>query len=260
MAQNLQLTQFLNKVVLITGAAGGIGRAVARALLETGAIVCLGDVNTDGCEETVQPYLEKNKSAKHLIYALDVTNASSVKGFVDIVVATFGRIDCAFNNAGILSGSKPLADVDEIEYDKVVDIDMKGIFLCLKYEIPAMINTGDKGVIVNTSSTLGIVGDKLSAAYIAAKHGVVGLTRAAAMDYADQNIRVNALAPGLTQTAMTEHWLADPKYQGPLLSNIPMKRPAMPEEMVGMTLFLLSDASSYITGHVMTVDGGMTMH
>ncbi|KAK9381386.1 SDR family oxidoreductase [Kockiozyma suomiensis] len=259
MSQNSLATQFTDKVVLITGAAGGIGREVARALLDAGAIICIGDINTDGCDETVRPFLEKDKSRKHLIYSLNVASSSSVKGFIDASVAAFGRIDYAFNNAGILCSPKLLADVDEDEYDRVVDIDMKGVFLCLKYQIPAMINTGGKGVIVNTASTHGTVGDKLAMAYIAAKHGVVGLTRAAAMDYVDQKIRVNAIAPGLTLTPMIASRLADPELRGPLLSKIPMQRLAAPEEIVGPVLYLLSDASSYVTGQVMVIDGGTTV-
>ncbi|KAK7206637.1 2,5-dichloro-2,5-cyclohexadiene-1,4-diol dehydrogenase [Myxozyma melibiosi] len=251
---------FAGKVVLITGAAGGIGRAVTEILLQAGAVVCLGDVDTAGCDAILAPFLEKNRSTKHLVYALDVTASTSVHGFVKAAVFAFGRVDCAFNNAGILSSGKPLAEVDESEYDRVVGINMKGVFLCLQAEIPAMISTAGGGSIVNTTSTLGTVGDKGSVAYIASKHGVVGLTRAAAMDYAESGIRVNALAPGLTETAMTKNWLADAETKNTLLSNIPMKRQAAPAEMVDMVLFLLSDASSYVTGQVMTVDGGMTMH
>lgn len=249
-----QLLDYTGKVVMITGAASGIGRATALAFARQGAKVSIGDVS-DGADETVE--MIKQAGGEALFVRTDVANAASVEAFVEATVKHFGALDCAFNNAGILPPSKPLAETEESDFDKVIAVDLKGVWLCLKYQIRQMLKTGG-GAIVNTASVAGIIGDPDMSPYVAAKHGVVGLTRAAAVDYATQGIRVNALAPGLVETPMTKGWLDDPEKRAAVIGASLVGRPAQPEEIAGMVLFLCSPLASFITGGVYTVDGAQT--
>jgi NAD(P)-dependent dehydrogenase (short-subunit alcohol dehydrogenase family) len=244
------------KVVLITGAATGIGRATALAFAACGAKLVIGDVS-DAAAETVEEI--KAGGGKALYLKTDVSDAASVQELVNAAVSTFGRLDAAFNNAGILPPTADFADMSEEDFDRVIRIDLKGVFLCMKYEIQAMLKTGG-GAIVNTASVAGVVADPGMAPYAAAKHGVAGLTKAAALDYASRGIRVNAVAPGLVSTAMTKRWLADPAFKEKLLSNSPMGRAAAPEEIAGTVLFLCSPAASFTNGAIIMVDGGQTAH
>lgn len=244
------------RVVLITGAASGIGRSTALAFAEQGARLVVGDIG-DGAKDTVAQIRDLGGEA--IFVETDVSNSSSVRAIVDTAVDTYGKIDAAFNNAGILPPSADFADMTEEDFDRVIAVDLKGVFLCIKYEIAAMLKSGG-GAIVNTASVAGVIADPGMAPYAAAKHGVIGLTKAAALDYATRGIRVNALAPGLIRTAMTDRWLADPDTSKALMSNSPMARAADPQEMAGIVLFLCSPAASFVNGAVWLADGGMTAH
>ncbi|MBN9017381.1 MAG: SDR family oxidoreductase [Rhizobiales bacterium] len=250
------LLDYSGKTVLITGAASGIGRATALAFAEQGARIVIGDVG-EGARDTVEQIRAKGGEA--IFQHADVADSASVQSLVNAAVATYGRIDAAFNNAGILPPTADFADMKEEDFDRIISVDLKGVFLCVKYEIQAMLKTGG-GAIVNTASVAGVIADPGMAPYAAAKHGVVGLTKAAALDYAKRGIRVNAIAPGLIRTPMTERWLADPQITQALMANSPMGRAAEPEEMAGVVLFLCSPAASFVNGAVWLADGGMTAH
>lgn len=244
------------KVVLISGAASGIGRATALAFAEQGARLVVGDID-EGAKDTVTQIRDQGGEATFV--HTDVSNSSSVRALVDTAVSTYGKLDAAFNNAGILPPTADFADMTEENFDRVIAVDLKGVFLCVKYEIAAMLKSGG-GAIVNTASVAGVIADPGMAPYAAAKHGVIGLTKSAALDYAKRGIRVNALAPGLIRTAMTDRWLAYPEISKALMSNSPMGRAAEPEEMAGVLLFLCSPAASFVNGAVWLADGGMTAH
>jgi len=250
------LLNYTGKVVLITGAASGIGRATALAFAEQGARLVIGDVG-EGARDTVEQI--KAMGSEAIFVHADVSNSASVQALVNAAVETYGRIDAAFNNAGILPPTADFADMKEEDFDRIISVDLKGVFLCIKYEIQAMLKTGG-GAIVNTASVAGVIADPGMAPYAAAKHGVVGLTKAAALDYARRGVRVNAIAPGLIRTPMTERWLADPQITQALMANSPMGRAAEPEEMAGVVLFLCSPAASFVNGAVWLADGGMTAH
>jgi len=244
------------KVVLIMGAASGIGRATALAFAEQGARLVVGDID-QGAKDTVAQIRDQGGEATFV--HTDVSNSSSVRALVDTTVSSYGKLDAAFNNAGILPPTADFAEMTEENFDRVIVVDLKGVFLCIKYEIAAMLKSGG-GAIVNTASVAGVIADPGMAPYAAAKHGVIGLTKSAALDYATRGIRVNALAPGLIRTAMTDGWLADPEISKALMSNSPMGRAAEPEEMAGVVLFLCSPAASFVNGAVWLADGGMTAH
>lgn len=255
-ADSAQLLDFSSKVVLVTGGSTGIGRATALAFAQQRAKVVVGDVG-DGGAETVS--MIKRAGGEGLFVRADVTQANEVKALVQEAVRAFGGLHCAFNNAGILPPTKPLAEQEESDFDKVIAVDLKGVYLCLKYEIEHMLGAGG-GAIVNTASIAGVIADPGMAPYVAAKHGVIGLTKSAAIDYAKRGIRVNALAPGLVHTPMTQRWLDDPEMRDVVLAGPLLGRPAKPEEMAGMVLFLCSPLASYATGQTFIVDAGQTAH
>lgn len=250
------LLQFTDKVVLITGGATGIGRAGALAFARQGATVVIGDVD-ERAAETVD--LLEADGGRGLFVQTDVSNAESVRDLVDRATATYGRLDATWNNAGVLPATKPLHEMTEDEWEHVICVDLKGVFLSLKYEIAYMVANGG-GSIINTASVAGVIGDPGMAPYVAAKHGVIGLTRAAAVDYGKSGIRVNAIAPGLVATPMTERWLDDPAMRDIMFAGSQMGRAAAPEEITGIVLFLASDLASFATGGVFTIDGGQTAH
>jgi NAD(P)-dependent dehydrogenase (short-subunit alcohol dehydrogenase family) len=247
---------FADKVVLITGGATGIGRATALAFAERAATVVVGDVDPRA-RETVRFIHEAGGTA--LFVSTDVTVASEVDNLVRQTVDTYGGLDVAFNNAGVLPPTGPLLEQTEADWDKTINVDLKGVFLCLKAEIAHMVTRGG-GSIINTASVAGVIADPGMSPYVAAKHGVIGLTRAAALDYAAAGVRVNALAPGLVETPMTKGWLDDPTMRAVVTANSPLGRPAQPEEIAGMVLYLASPLASFATGGVYLVDGGQTAH
>ena len=248
------LLNFEGKVVLITGGSTGIGRATALAFASRGAKVVVGDVSEAGAE-TID--LLKADGGEGLFVYTNVADATDVKALVEKTVSTFGGLDCAFNNAGILPPTLPLAEQEDDVYDRVMAVDVRGVFLCLKHQIRQMLKLGG-GVIVNTASIAGVIADPGMAPYVAAKHAVIGLTKAAAIDYAESGIRVNAVAPGLVQTPMTELWLADPRMRELVLAGPLLKRPAQPEEIAGTVLYLCSPLSTFATGQTFIIDGGQT--
>jgi len=249
---------FMGKVAFVTGAGGGIGRAAALAFAREGASVVVADVSEKENEETAR--MITGHGGRALAVRCDVTRVEDVKAALDKTAETFGRLDLAFNNAGIEpKGAAPTADYDLEEWDRIINIDLRGVFLCMKYEIPLMLKQGG-GAIVNTSSGAGVIGIKGSPAYTAAKHGVIGLTRAAALDYAAQNIRVNAVCPGYIDTPMMTRFTGGTaEGRAKVISEEPIGRMGKPEEIANAVLWLCSDASAFVIGTAMVVDGGQTI-
>jgi NAD(P)-dependent dehydrogenase (short-subunit alcohol dehydrogenase family) len=248
--------QFSGKVALVTGAGSGIGRASAQAFANAGASVVVADVVVAGGEETVQ--LIKKAGGEASFVQADVSKASEVEALVRHTVETYGRLDYAHNNAGIEGAAAGTVDHPEDVWDRVIAINLKGVWLCMKYEIPEMLKQGG-GAIVNTASVAGLTGSAGSIAYTASKHGVVGLTRATALEYAKQGIRVNAVCPGGVRTAMVERVIGgDPTIEAYITALEPMGRLAAPEEVAQAVVWLCSDTSSFVTGVPMPVDGGWT--
>ena len=245
---------FTNKVVLITGGASGIGRATSLLFAQHGAKVVIGDINPVGAKTSEMIKREKGEA---IFVQTDVRDAQQVQNLVATGVKTFGRLHCAFNNAGVLPPMALLADIEESTFDQTFAVDVKGIFLAMKYEIQQMLRTGG-GAIVNNASIAGMIAERGISAYVAAKHAVIGLSKAAAVEYASQGIRINALAPGLVETPMTKHWFNDPEMRAFFLANSPIGRFAQPEEVSAMVLFLCSDLASFAVGQTFTMDGGYT--
>jgi NAD(P)-dependent dehydrogenase (short-subunit alcohol dehydrogenase family) len=247
---------FEGRTVLITGAATGIGRATALAFAGAGAAVVIGDVD-QRAEDTAAEITAAGGRAVFL--RTDVTDSAQVKALVDRAVSEFGSLDVAFNNAGLLPPTAPLAEQTEEDWHRVLAVDVTGVFFSMRHELAHMAKVG-RGVIVNTASVAGIRADPGMAPYVAAKHAVVGLSKAAAIDYAKQGIRVNAIAPGLVRTPMTERWLNDPAMRDAVLADSPIGRAAEPEDIAGLVLFLASDHAGIISGAIYPVDGGRTAH
>jgi NAD(P)-dependent dehydrogenase (short-subunit alcohol dehydrogenase family) len=247
---------FEGKVALVTGGASGIGRATAIAFGREGAKVCVADVNEQGGEETVNLITEAGGEA--FFIRCDVSKASEVETMIERSAAQYGRLDCAFNNAGIdIPGTT--ADCTEADWDLNINIDLKGVWLCMKYEIPQMLKQGG-GAIVNTSSAAGLIGTPGIAAYTAAKHGVIGLTRTAALEYAKAGIRVNAVCPGTVDVpGLREITKTHPELSQSIIDMHPIGRIGTVEEIAEPVLWLCSDAASFITGLAMAVDGGVTV-
>ena len=241
--------------VIITGAAGGIGRAAARLFCGAGARLTLTDRDAARGRGTLELVLDTGGAAQFL--AGDISSESFVEEVVSSAVQSYGRLDCAFNNAGIISDlAEPVSNYTLTEWDRVLRINLTSMFLCMKHETRAMLQTGG-GAIVNTSSALGQVGQYSMPAYCASKAGILGLTRATALDYATKNIRVNAIMPGVIETPMTKEgvFVKMPGLEQILLAQHPIGRFGRPEEVANAALFLCSDAASFVTGHALAVDG-----
>ena len=245
---------FGGKVALVTGASGGIGRATALGFAASGAAVVVSDVNDAGGEETVA--LIVAAGGKAVYQRCNVAEGAEVKALVARAVSEYGRLDFAHNNAGIEAKTVPLAQVESDNWRKVIDVNLSSVFYCLKAEIPVMVQQGG-GAIVNTASAAGLIGGFNLSVYTAAKHGVVGLTKAAAMDYATHGVRINSLCPGAIDTPFLAQ-LPKP-FLNRLIFGTPMTRLGQPEEMAQAVLWLCSDAASYVTGHALSVDGGTVL-
>src|SRR5215475_13882243 len=229
------------KVALVTGGASGIGRATALAFAREGAKLVVADTNEDGGQQTVHMITENGGEATFV--QVDVTSASAVEAMISKTMETYGRLDCAHNNAGISGGGRALtAEYAEDTWHQVIAINLTGVWFCMKYEIPQMLHQGG-GVIVNTAPVAGLIGGRGLAAYVASKHGVVGLTKTAALEYAQQGIRVNCVCPGVIHTPMTESLLSDPELRAHLIASEPVGRIGNPEEIAEAVVWLCSDAA-----------------
>jgi len=244
------------KTALITGGAGGIGRATALLFAREGARVAVADVTQDAAAETVA--LVNQAGGQAISLGCDVTDGAAVEAMVRATVAAFGRLDCAFNNAGIAgyqvdASGKRTAEWSEASFDRMIAVNLKGVWLCMKQELSHMQAHGG-GAIVNTGSIAGLIGLQTSSAYVAAKHGVLGLTKTAAIEYAPENIRVNAVCPGYIRTRMTEDTMRRRGEQ--LMAMVPAHRMGEPEEIAEMVVWLCSERASFVTGACYNVDGG----
>ncbi|MRR06428.1 MAG: SDR family oxidoreductase [Deltaproteobacteria bacterium] len=248
---------FENKVALITGAGSGMGLATAKAFADAGASVALADIR----EDTVRPVAEELAAAGHKALAIscDVADEAQVAAMVEQIVSTFGRLDAAFNNAGIQSPAVETADASGEEFERVNAINLRGVWNCMKYELRRMREQG-RGAIVNNSSIGGLVGIAGRGVYHASKHGVLGLTKSAALEYASRGIRVNAVCPGTIDTPMVADMLAnEPNAMKDILRDQPIGRLGRPEEIAAAVLWLCSEGASFVIGHALVVDGGYTI-
>jgi NAD(P)-dependent dehydrogenase (short-subunit alcohol dehydrogenase family) len=247
---------FSGKVALVTGGSRGIGRATAQLFAQSGASVVIGDIDPAG-SETVEAI--KRDGGQAVFVKTDVSEEDDVKNLIATAVRTYGGLHCAFNNAGVLPPTVMLVEMEESTFDKTLAVDLKGVFLCMKHEIAHMLQSGG-GAIVNTASIAGMIAEPGISAYIAAKHGVIGLSKAAAVEYANKGIRINALAPGLVNTVMTKAWFDNPDMRAHFIANTPIGRVSQPAEIAGMVLFLCSDFASFAVGQTFVIDGGYTTH
>ena len=254
------MRRYEGKVVLITGAASGFGRLAARRFAAEGASLVLGDIHEEGLAETVR--LAEAEGAKVVAEPTNVAHGPAVQLLVQRAVDAFGRLDVALNNAGIAHGTMKLADTDEAVMRRMFDVNVMGVFHGMKAEIPVMERQGG-GVILNTASVAGVTGAPLLAAYAAAKHAVIGLTKTAAAETARKGVRINAICPAFAETPMLSESLAQPgrtheEMVSRLVQTMPMRRPGTADEIVQAMLWICSPENSFMTGHALVVDGGLT--
>ncbi|MGH8117301.1 MAG: SDR family oxidoreductase [Rhodanobacteraceae bacterium] len=258
MATTSVTNRFAGKVAFVTGAANGIGRAAALAFAREGASVVVADVSDGDNRETARLIGDAGGRARAV--HCDVARAEDVKAALDKTIDTFGRLDFAFNNAGVEQRQlTPTAELDVAEWDRLHNIDLRGVFVCMKYEIPLILKQGG-GAIVNTSSGAGVIGIKGNPAYAAAKHGVLGLTKSAALDYAAQNLRINAVCPGYIDTPMMGRFTGGtPEGRARVIAEEPVGRMGKPEEIAAAVIWLCTDGAAFVIGHALVADGGQTI-
>ena len=248
---------FTGKVALVTGAAGGMGLATAKAIAEAGAAVALADFK----EEAIRQVANELVAAGHKAIAVrcDVSDDAQVEQMVDRTVAEFGRLDAAFNNAGVMARIAATSESTRDEWDRVIGINLRGVWACMKYELRQM-QRQNSGAIVNNASVGALTGKPGIGSYIASKHGVVGLTRTAALEYIQHGIRVNAVNPGLIDTQIARDVVAgNEEAYNEIAKHVPIRRAGRPAEIASAVLWLCSPGASYVVGHALTVDGGMTV-
>src|SRR5215217_7317622 len=248
---------FAGKVALVTGAASGMGLATARAFAAAGAAVVLADFKEDAVKAAAQQVV----AAGHKAVAVhcDVSDDAQVAAMVDRTIAEFGRLDAAFNNAGVMARIAPTADSTREDWDRVIGVNLRGVWSCMKYELRQM-ERQKSGAIVNNASVGALTGNPGIGSYIASKHGVVGLTRTAALEYVKHGIRVNAVNPGLIDTQVARDVVSgSEEAYAEIAKNVPIGRAGRPEEIASAVLWLCSSGASYVVGHALTVDGGMTV-
>ncbi|MCD9624497.1 SDR family NAD(P)-dependent oxidoreductase [Rhabdothermincola salaria] len=249
--------QFDGKVVLVTGAASGIGRASVRLFAGEGAQVVAADIDLDGAEQTAE--LVRAAGGDALAVPVDVADSAAVAEMVARTVETYGRLDVAHNNAGIMGAGADVADMDDDVWQRGIDVMLSGVFYCMKHEIPHLEAAGG-GAIVNTSSGAGLIGFPGQANYVAAKHGVIGLTRSVALEVIGKGIRVNAICPGTARSRMVDEWMqGSAEAEAEIAGLHPIGRIAEPEEIAQAAVWLASPAASFVVGVALPVDGGYTV-
>lgn len=248
---------FENKTALVTGGSSGIGRAAALALAKEGAKVLITDINGQGGDDTVRLIEDEGGTASYITG--DVSNEDEVKTMIDAIVDRYGRLDIAVNNAGVGGERRRIQEQTNESYEQVMNVNVKGVWLCMKYEIPMMFANETGGVIINLASVAGLIAAPGLALYSASKHAVIGLTKSAAIELASKNIRVNAVCPSYTDTAMVTTLLEDqPRLSDNIRTASPMRRLGTPAEIAEAIVWLASDKASFVNGITLAADGGLT--